>query len=422
MKRSMKRERATLKSLEKAAQMRKRPNNSKWFYSFVPFKISTGGTAPLIPLLTLAVGGGPSEVGVVTAVGSSFSMLGGLFWGKLSDKLNRRKVFLIIGFLGSALMTFVFVLNRSVPQVILTNAIYSFFIASTIPIPILIITKSFRFEDWDYAIGKFNEICGWAWVIGLMIGFVLSQFLSIREIFIVLGVIGLISVPWGIKVIREVPLHIDRKILGVYFGYVIEKFRYLPNMIIHMPHFSCGKFKIFYLSTFLFWIGGMLYFTQFPVLLKDRGYTASVVYLMSVGNSAISAYMYTRVGMELKTKSCISVLRNALMFRIAGFVILLFALKLSGIKFLLLAFISYFLAGYTWAYIGISTTLVISKNAPEKERGTLIGTYNLISSLGAIIGNLASGILVELFGFETNFSLSILLLGVSVITLRYSGL
>jgi len=414
-----------LKSLEKAIQMREKPNNSKWFYSFIPFKISTGGAAPLIPLLTLAVGGGPSDVGLVNAVGSSFSMLGGLFWGKLSDKLNRRKVFLIIGFFGSALMTFVFVLNKSVLHVVLTNALYSFFIAATIPIPVLIITKSFRFEDWDYAIGKFNEVCGWAWVLGLIIGFVLSRFLSIREIFIVLGVVGLISVPWGIKAIREVPLHIDRKVLGVYFGYVVEKFRYLPNMIIHMPRlprFSYGKFKIFYLSTFLFWIGGMLYFTQFPVLLKDRGYTAAMIYLMSVGNSAISAYMYTRVGTKLKTKSCISILRNALVVRTAGFGIFLFALKLGGVKFLLLAFISYFLAGYTWAYIGISTTLIISKNAQEKERGTLIGVYNLISSLGAIIGNLASGILVEFFGFEINFSLAILLLGISVITLRYSRL
>ncbi len=97
-----KRERAALKSIEKAKQMRRRPDSARWFYSFIPpFKVSTGGAAPLIPpLLTMALGGGPSDVGIVNAIGSTASMLGGLFWGKLSDKLNRRKVFLIAGFLG----------------------------------------------------------------------------------------------------------------------------------------------------------------------------------------------------------------------------------------------------------------------------------------------------------------------------------
>jgi len=94
---SQKRKRANLKKLERKSQMRHRPNPERWFYSFVPFKVSTGGAAPLIPLLTIELGGGPREVGLVNAVGSLSSMLGGLFWGKLSDRLNRRKVFLILG-------------------------------------------------------------------------------------------------------------------------------------------------------------------------------------------------------------------------------------------------------------------------------------------------------------------------------------
>jgi len=81
--------------------------------------------------------------------------------------------------------------------VVVANALYTFFIASTVPIPVLIITKVFRLEDWDCAIGRFNEIGGWAWVAGLAIGFLLSQVLSLRWIFAVLGLIGLLSVPCG---------------------------------------------------------------------------------------------------------------------------------------------------------------------------------------------------------------------------------
>ncbi len=215
--------------------------------------------------------------------------------------------------------------------------------------------------------------------------------------FIALGVIGLLSFPWGgKKTIREVPLHIDRKILGVYAGYVVEKFRYLPNMITHLPRFSTKGFGRLYFSSFLFWVGAMLYFTQFPVLLKSRGFGATHLYLMSIGNSTISAFMYTRVGLKLKKSGggYLALIRG-LSVRAFAFSLLAVSTLIEGQVFVLFAFVSYFLAGYTWAYIGISTTSIISRFAPPKERGALIGTYNMISSLGAIAGNFLSGFLTE---------------------------
>ncbi|ASJ01688.1 MFS transporter [Thermococcus gorgonarius] len=386
--------------------MKHRPDPGKWFYSFIPFKVSTGGAAPLISLLTMNLGGGPTDVGVVNAIGSTASMLGGLFWGRLSDKLNRRKVFLLTGFLGTAVASILFALAESVHQVMAINALYTFFIAATIPIPILIITKAFRLEDWDYAIGRFNEIGGWAWVGGMVLGLVMARFLSLREIFVVLGLIGLLSLPWGAGTIREVPLHIDRRVLGIYTGYVVEKFRYLPNMVTHLPRFSTEGFGRLYISTILFWIGAMLYFTQFPVLLKSRGLGATELYIMSIANSAIAAYMYTRVGLRLRKTGGYGALKKGLALRGVAFLLLAVSTFLRGSVFFVLAFISYAIAGYTWSYISVSTSSIISRRAPPKKKGSLIGAYNLISSLGAIIGNLISGFVVEALGFTADFALA----------------
>ena len=59
-----------------------RPSNDKstGFYSIVPHKVATGGISPLVPLLAIKSGGTPSDVGVISAVGSISSMIGGLFW------------------------------------------------------------------------------------------------------------------------------------------------------------------------------------------------------------------------------------------------------------------------------------------------------------------------------------------------------
>jgi MFS family permease len=416
--RPAKREKATLKALEKHYQMKHRPDPGRWFYSFIPFKIATGGSAPLIPLLTLNVGGGPADVGIVNAVGSTASMLGGLFWGKLSDKLNRRKVFLLMGFLGTAIMTMVFALAHSVHQVMAINAVYTFFIAATIPIPVLIITKVFRLEDWDYAIGRFNEIGGWAWVLGLVVGMILTRLLGIRGTFVVLGLISLLSFPWGERTIREVPLHLDRKVLGVYAGYVVEKFRYIPNMITHLPRFSAEGFGGLYISSLLFWVGAMLYFTQFPVLLKSRGMGASELYFMSIANSAISAYMYTRVGRKLRETGGYGALKRGLLIRGLAFLLLAMATAVKGRVFFLLAFVSYSIAGYTWSFISISTSSIISHQAPPEKRGALIGAYNLVSSIGAIAGNLLSGFIVEGVGFAGDFLMASTLIFVSLVPLK----
>jgi len=416
-KRPVKRKRTVLKGLEKGRQMHHRPDPGRWFYSFIPFKISTGGAAPLIPLLTMDVGGGPAEVGVVNAIGSTASMLGGLFWGKLSDRLNRRKIFLVAGFLGTALSTLLFSIAKSVHQIMMINALYTFFIAATIPVPILIITKAFRLEDWDYAIGRFNEIGGWAWVAGMVVGLLLAQFLGLRGIFIALGMVGLLSVPWGVRTIREVPLHLRRETLGVYAGYVIEKFRYIPNVITHLPRISTRGFGKLYGSSLLFWIGAMLYFTQFPVLLRERGFSPSVLYLMGIGNSAVSAFMYMRVGRRLGREGGYHALIQGLLLRAGAFALIVLAMHLNGPQFLVLSFVSYFMAGYTWAFIGISTTSIISRGASARDRGALIGAYNMISSIGAIAGNFISGFITESFGFTSDFGLASLLILLSVVPL-----
>ncbi len=416
-----KRRKATLKTLEKRRQMSHLPDQSRWFHSILPFKASTGGVAPLIPLLTMSVGGGPADVGTVNALGSTASMFGGLFWGKLSDHLNRRKSFLLAGFLGTALSTLLFSVAKSVHDVMLINVLYTFFITATVPVPVLIITKVFRFEDWERAIGRFNEVGGWAWVAGMVLGLLMSRVLGIREVFIVFGFLCFFSLPWGARTIREVPLHVDRRVLGVYAGYVVEKFRYIPNMLTHLPGLPSEGMRGLYVSSFVFWFAAMLYFTQFPVLLKATGFNGTTLYAMSIGNSSISAFMYTRVGRMLKGRNVYKALAGGLLIRAISFGLMLLSLDVRGYAFLIVAFTSYLLAGYTWAFIGVSTTAMISKNSGGRERGSKIGTYNLVSSLGAIVGNFTSGVIVEQLGFEVDFMVSMLLVTLSVVPLLHEG-
>jgi len=87
--------------------------------------------------------------------------------GKLSDKLLKRKPFLILGFLGTSIFAFLMAFSRSVHQVVILNFL---FVATTISIPVILIARILKRNQLDYGIAKFNEIGGWGGLLDVICG------------------------------------------------------------------------------------------------------------------------------------------------------------------------------------------------------------------------------------------------------------
>ncbi|NJE00101.1 MFS transporter [Thermococcus sp. LS1] len=392
------------------------PKMPRWFYSFVPFKVATGGSSALVSLYLLELGGNASTVGLTFALASLASMLGALFWGKLSDKTLRRKPFILLGFASVPVFLTLMAFVKTPAQLIAINTAYAFFLASTLSVPIALVLRSVRKHSWDYGIGKFNEISGWGWVLGLVLGFGLSRFLTIPQLFVAFALLGLPSVFMAQRMIREVPIYVNRKAIRAFGNYVIEKARYFPSFILHTNLSLPNGLKRFYISFLLFWIAAGLYFPQVPVLLTENGFTREIIYLALIVNSTIAALNYTRVGMSMGENKE-GTLRKGLLLRTGAFVAITVGALISP-ALLPLAFVSYALAGYSWTFIGVSSTAIVSEKAGEKENGSAMGTYNVVSSAGYIAGSALGGYVVSAFGFGMTFGLGVALLGGSVLLLR----
>ncbi len=105
------------------------------------------------------------------------------------------------------------------------------------------------------------------------------------------------------------------------------------------------------------------------------------------------------------------VLRRGLMLR-AGALVAIVAGTMVSSALLPLAFLSYVLAGYSWTFISVSSTAIVSERAGgEREKGSAMGTYNLVSSAGYVTGSALSGLLVSSAGFGAAFGLGLALLG-----------
>ncbi|WP_297475649.1 MFS transporter [Thermococcus sp.] len=392
------------------------PSIPRWFYSFVPFKVATGGSSALVSLYLLELGGSASTVGLTFALASLASMLGALFWGRLSDRTLRRKPFILLGFASVpvflALMAFV----KTPAQLIALNTVYAFFLASTLSVPIALVLRSVRKHSWDYGIGKFNEISGWGWVLGLVLGFFLSRFLTIPQLLLTFAAISVPSIFMGKAMIREAPVYINRRSIAAFGNYVVEKARYFPSFILHTNFSLPRELRWFYLAFFLFWVSAGLYFPQMPVLLTERGFGREMVYLALIANSAVAALNYTCVSMNMGENKG-GTLRKGLLLRAGAVVTVIMGLFVSPVL-LPLALASYALAGYSWTFIGVSSTAIVSEKAGEKEKGSVMGTYNVISLAGYITGSALSGALISGVGFGGAFGLGLVLLGGSLALMR----
>ena len=392
------------------------PSIPRWFYSFVPFKVATGGSSALVSLYLLELGGSASTVGLTFALASLASMLGALFWGRLSDRTLRRKPFILLGFASVPVFLTLMAFVRSPAQLIALNTLYAFFLASTLSVPIALVLRSVRKHSWDYGIGKFNEISGWGWVLGLVLGFFLSRFLTIPQLLLTFAAISVPSIFMGKAMIREAPVYINRRSIAAFGNYVVEKARYFPSFILHTNFSLPRELRWFYLAFFLFWVSAGLYFPQMPVLLTERGFGREMVYLALIANSAVAALNYTCVSMNMGENKG-GTLRKGLLLRAGAVVTVIMGLFVSPVL-LPLALASYALAGYSWTFIGVSSTAIVSEKAGEKEKGSVMGTYNVISLAGYITGSALSGALISGVGFGGAFGLGLVLLGGSLALMR----
>ncbi|WP_456394633.1 MFS transporter [Thermococcus sp.] len=389
----------------------------RWFYSFIPFKIATGGSSLLIPLYLLGLGGSAKDAGLLVALASLSSMLGSLFWGRLSDRTLKRKPFILMGMASTSVFLPAMAFAGTPYRLMFLNALYSFFLASTVSVPIVLVLRSVRKYLWDYGIGRFNQISGWAWVGGLVLGLGLIRSTSIQTLLVIFAAINGFSVIWAARTIREAPIYVSRENIRNFRNHVVEKVRYMPSFILHTPtKVKSLKHRAFYLSAFLFWLSSGIYFTQFPVFLSGVGIDKSMIYLAAVLNSGISAFMYLRVGLLLQNRNGLHILKRGLATRLIAVGIMALSTLISPLL-LPAALISYALAGYSWSFIGISSTSIVGRLAGDREKGSAMGFLNLVNSLGYIAGSLMSGFLVD-YGFVAAFTAGALFVALSMRVLK----
>src|SRR5436309_4895125 len=220
-----------------------RADGSHWFYSYLPQGVAGGATSALIPLFAYALGGTLFTVGIIAAATSLASVPAFILWGSLSDRCARRRVFLLIGFVGSGIALFAMAVSGNMSQFYLANLLAGFLGAASGPAGTVLLMETSKRSEWPARLALVSRIAAIGWVAGLGLGvawlvigpgLLAAEVSSMRALFVIGAALGLLSGLLAQAWTREPTVRVDRREVHVADVHArIERGRYLPIRILH---------------------------------------------------------------------------------------------------------------------------------------------------------------------------------------------
>lgn len=412
-------------------------SNHSWFISYLLSNVSSGLTSPLIPLfIVIYLHASVVDVGTISSIASAASVPALILWGNLSDRIGKRKIFLVVGFVGSFLSLLLILITSTIGMYALTLVIYQILAMASTPVATLLILESTVEKKWPNVMSSFNTVSYVGLVAGLAVGTVLLNLYGgsnahfLPELYLISAFIYLAAGISAMVLLPEPKKNIPRyssRLSKYYFFRTVEKLRFFPGQVIHTISFrKVGKklaprTKMYIFYTCFLMFGFQLFFIPFPVFMLDKlKGTETEIFIMYMLNNVASAIAFKLTGRMIHVLGVSKTLSIALFSRVGiiGFSTVI-SFALIGYEYsVILAIIAYTLMGFFWSFISISWVTSISKLAVPENRGKAVGYYNSFLGVGQIGSGVVSGYIAFTFGYSLEFllaSLAVLIGGIMLV-------
>ncbi len=160
------------KALDRTEKMEKKIFRLMFVTIFIDY-LSFGIIFPLLPYYIEKYGASPLLIGVIVGSFSLMQFVFSPFWGRLSDKVGRKKV-IILSLFGTAIAHLILAFSFSIWGVLLSRIIAGIFTSASLPTTYALIADITKEEERAEKFG----ILGAAWGLGFIFGPALGGFLS----------------------------------------------------------------------------------------------------------------------------------------------------------------------------------------------------------------------------------------------------
>ena len=400
---------------------------NNWLYAWGLGSIAAGGASLLVPLYVVALGAGPSALGVLSAVAASAGAFGGYVWGRLADRTGRWRSLGSVALAGIVLALVGVAVSPGLPGIVLANGLLWFAFSAAMPVFTMLTLHDAPDAEQSRRIARLNRVHGYGWAGGLALGTVwtvavdellaLSTLASQRAFLglcVVVGAAGVVgAVRWlpgdennpgpdGMGRTFELPVATTQ----VPF-LPVRLFRRLQRI---SPHQFTDRFTPalarYFLAIALFFAGFGVFFAPVPAYLESVGYASEHIFLFFLLSALGSAVAYTASG-EMVDRYDVPVLQSgALGVRAAALpAVALVHLGTLPFQFAVVA-VLFTVIGLSWAVIVTAAVNHITDLTPEAIRGEALGVYTALSALAGGVGSLLGGYLAGTVGYVVAFALA----------------
>jgi len=407
-----------------------RTDGSHWLYAYLPQGISGGATSTLIPLFAFALGGSLFNVGIIAAATSVASVPAFMLWGSLSDRLGRRKPFLLIGFIGSGVALLAMALSRTMSEFYLANLLAGCLGAASGPAGTVLLMETSARKDWPARLAVMSRITAVGWVAGLALGvawlaaspgFVEGELSSMRFLFLIGAGLAFAS---GVVVqvaTLEPKVRVDRRHVHLVDTHLrVERGRYLPMRVLHFvgPHHDSSgvrlprPLRVYLACVFLLFAGFTAFYSFFPIFLTQAyGLGSPAIFAIYIASQVTSIAVYPRVAGWVSSRGSRPMqlygsLGRSMLF---GSFFLLGIVGLGDLPRLGILIALHAGVGACWAVINVASCTLVSHLAPETSRARALGAFNAVQGFGSIFGPLLGGFTAGFFGYGSAFAATVVL-------------
>ena len=340
--------------------------------------IGFGIVLPLVPYYATDMGASPLMVGIVIASYSLMQLLFSPVWGSLSDHYGRRPL-LILGLLGSAISYLVFGLATTV-AILLVSRVLGGVMGATVPVAQAMIADSTAPERRARGMGMIGAAFGLGFVFGPAIGGGLSHWGYALPGYVAAGLTGANTVAAVFFLPESLPADERSREAGAREA-LVERFR-AARRLLALPSLNRPIFVLFLMT----W-GFAGFMTTFPLYLQNQlGLSAKVAGGMFAYVGLISAAIQGRLIGPLVER------HGEKGIAVAGGVLLAAGmLMIAAFPTLLPLFGALALIGVGWGCGVPSLQSLLSRRAPAREQGEVLGVNQSSSSTARVVGPIAAG-------------------------------
>ncbi|MBR9689733.1 MAG: MFS transporter [Candidatus Altiarchaeota archaeon] len=363
----------------------------------MPYKVILAAYSSLPALILLSMGKGAIEIGILNSISLFGLLFGPILWSRFA-RVTNRKYLVAMGYLW--IIVGLFMLTH-------TALIYpAVFVLAFFPQAVYFVAMAeIRRKEGSLgeALGNLEQTVGLAWAVGLLLGFVGVNILSLDQFTIVLASLATLSIPIVTRVIGEANIAKtvqdgieELKEFEVWLFSTIGKIKIrAPQIKLEPRAFSLYLFGI------VFSLSSGIIFPQLTTLLKFEFNAVKLIY-MCLLIDALSSSAFFRIAGSLRHRGYIF----GYILRLCAYSILLLSIMWGN----MLLFLSFYLInGISWGFI-----MMFFEYSGLKIGEEVFGTFLFFRVLSFAIASAFSGILINSLGFFDSFLIAAILFSTTI--------